>query len=103
MKHLKLFEDLSYLEFDPKYKKDEYILLSTLGSMFYDIYKNYGKILKVFGGRSSWMYDVRYVNKNTFTFDEMTEYILENHIIRKLTQEEIKDFEIKMYTNKYNI
>jgi len=106
MKHLKLFENLDYMEIKPKYKKGDYILLSiTLDSLIqeYDIYKNYGKIIGTMGGRSSWMYDVKYLNKNTFTPDEMTEYILEKNIIRKLTQEEIEEFEIKLHTNKYNI
>ena len=108
MKHLKKFENADYMENIPKYNKGDYVLFLTtsLDSTIRncDIYNGYGKIFKPpLGNKLLWLYDVKYIRKETFTLDEMEEYIIEDDIIRKLTQEEIEEFEIKLNSNKYNL
>jgi hypothetical protein len=125
MKYIKAFENDEFIDdkykdytpiFHPKYNKGDYILIDIkklraeypigIYDAIFPYYKNYGKIIaeprQIF--IDSFMYDVKAINTETLTLQEIQEcYISESKIIRKLKDKEIKDFELTLLQNKYNL
>lgn len=119
MKHLKTYEDTAEdntIEYTPKYKTGDMILLNTpriraeypLNSYdsVFPYYKNYGLIVSEAKKLSttSFMYDVSAINKKTMLLTEIQEcYVSEENIKRKLRKKEIEYFEIILDQNKFNL
>ena len=93
MKYIKKYEWFEY-----KYKIGDYVYVSG-----YSNFEPYAKILKVNKETSSgWDYRIR---AWSIDYKKMVDYfyIDEIDIERKLTPEEIEEFEIQINSNKYNL
>jgi len=111
MKHLKTYEEgKTWLE-DPLYQEGDYVELSEEAikdNGLNDIFENIGIIIENVGiGQkqrvSNHMYDVNYL-KDDFDFENLhSNYVPEEDIIRKLSEEEVKDIETLIETKKYNL
>lgn len=109
MKYIKAYEDITE---DSKYNVGDYILLhnkvSGLDEDKYMIYKNYGYIKYVVIGQmdriETYMYDVDYIDLLSFELKNIGQmYIVETDIKRKLTKDEILEFDLTVNQNKYNL
>ena len=97
MKHIKKYEN-KYPS--SKYKVDDYVLvdLNKISGNPPDFTNTEGIKAKIFKINiyKEYPYSIRYGNDELFAVDE-------SEISRKLTLEEIEDYEIEMQTKKYNL
>jgi hypothetical protein len=102
MKYIKTFE-ISEIG-KPKYKEGDYIIFNLALSY---CYKGYGLIFNTefndsYGPRQ-YLYEANYIDKKTLEIKELLMYLDNSDIKRKMTADEIADFEIKLNSNKYNL
>lgn len=105
MKHIKTYEGI--IE-DSKYNVGDYVILKNQTTYDFELYKNYGIIINKIIGQSdrneTYMYDVNYLDKNDYQIKNLsTHYVLEKFILRKMTKEEIGEFQLLENTGKYNL
>jgi len=112
MKYIKKFEEVNY---NIKYKVGDYILIDkecNLNLKRIDMYKNYGIIVsREFEYEDDdkrtgrfYYYKVNYIDSNDFKVKNIDIINLTNyHIIRVLTSDEIKDFNLTLTANKFNL
>jgi hypothetical protein len=109
MKYIKTYEGITE---GSKYNVGDYILLhnkvSGLDEDKYMIYKNYGYIKYVVIGQmdriETYMYDVDYIDMLSFKLKNIEQmYIVETDIKRKMTENEILEFDLTVNQNKYNL
>lgn len=87
MKYIKTYNSHNY-----KYDIGNYVLFFNPDTKT----KLQGQIVDIEKGSFVWPYRINY-------FEERTRLLGEDEIIRRLSLEEIEDFEIKRNMNKYNI
>lgn len=104
MKHIKIFEDF----FGNDYKKGDYVLISDK-NFIRKVNIPYGKILSVVENKENnfygytvpiYVYKIEVIIKNEI---EETDHVLSKDIIRKLTNDEIIEYESYKNSLKYNI
>ena len=98
MKYLKKFENIF------EYKIGDYVYIEAIQLKIQ--LKIYGKIISINnnsynGDWGNWNYKVNIFNSEKNNFEDV--FITESIIIRKMTSEEIKNFELKKDTIKFNI
>jgi len=92
MKYLKKFEVFNEDFTNIKYDVNDYIILTKDIMEYFDIKSKYNKIIK----KSSDFYYLEGVG-----FEKNP--VADNDIIRKMTEEEIKQYELEKSASKYNI
>lgn len=123
MRYLKLFENLEQEYVKPKYNEGDYVLIDV-SKISIDLNTSFDTMAKVFG--KNWIHNDQpvyihnYENTNSkypyevltykYDFDTPMKYqpnnytsVSEDEIIRKLTPEEIEEFEAKKASVKYNL
>jgi len=101
MKHLKLYENFE------TYKVDDYVLLTDLN--FKDKNGKWVKLLENLNETKGKILKIEIVNTekndNTYFISLMKHFLWVNtsNIIRKLTPEEIEEYELKKEAEKYNL
>jgi hypothetical protein len=107
MKYIKKFKKEVIYNIKPKYKIDDYIIVN-FGEKY--IYKGYCIIINretsstySEDGLENYLYEVKYMDKEKFELFDLLVYLDDSDIERKMTKDEIEEFELILATNKYNL